>query len=558
MVGWACFVRDSPDRLDFPALLAFMESYAKGADTRKVTSGLELDNPISRLWEQLLLASAKEAVRRGIGSNEQIFIDRLQESLGARSTGFLGKLTFILKEADVKVKLPVQEDLISKYFSPEYFEKSRQETVSLLEAIAETDPSDAVPVDTPLLHLSAFWYGTGLMNMEFSAAVLAAEDSSSSVVRKIVGLAACLSSNDYGQLIAEAQTKIRTLKAENGLLSAFDGLLSVDAPMEFHGKPDSSTMPVIARALLHQSEWIVYLAANLAEHLLTPIDIAELVPRVLSESKGLGMAAAAHLAVHFLGKERARELIVARLKRQLNAGCQHLFSYVADIWIPELDVQANEILKPALFFGPRTAKAALKLAHACSEPHRKTLSPLLNEAYDYWLQHEGPYPTKGGVIPESPRGEILTLMIEVGAVGDDVLFEAAKDPRSEVSQPAKKALLLEFSMWEVARNELVRRLQSGEALDSLLRECLRTRIHFSEQDVQSIAELLESERPETRYAAADILDLQYLLPSMIEKWVGKLSNDSYQHLRDKGHERLTALHQSLSDEATVGAGVATS
>lgn len=558
LVGWACFVQANPDRLDFPALLAFMESYAESADTRKVTGGFELNDPVSQLWELLLLASTKEAVRRGIGSNEQIFIDRLQESLGTRSMGFLRVLTFILKEADVKVELPVQEDLFSKYFKSEYFEKSGQDTIALLEAIAEAPPSDTVPVNAPLLHLSAFWYGTGLMNMELSAAELAAKDSGGSDVRQIVCLAARLSSYDYGQLIAEAQTKIRTLKADDGLVRIFDGLLSVDAPMESHGNRDSSTRPMLARALLHPSEWIVYLAANLAERLLTVADIVELVPQVLSESKGLGMAAAAHLAIHFLGKERARELIVARLKRPLNAGCQHLFRYVADVWIPELDVQTNEILKPALFYGPRTAKAALKLAHACSEPHRKTLSPLLNEAYDYWLQHEGPYPNKGGVIPESPRGEILTLMIEVGAVGDDLLFEAAKDPRSEVSQLAKKALLLEFSMSEVARNELVRRLQSGEALDSLLRDCLRTRIPFSEQDVQSIAELLESERPQTRYAAADILDLQYLPPSVIEKWVGKLSSDSYQHLRDKGHERLTALHRSLSDEATVGADVATS
>lgn len=550
LVGWACFVRANPDRLDFPDLLAFMESYAESADIRKVTGGFLLNNPVSQLWEQLLLPSAKEAVRRGIGSNEQIFIDRLQESLGARSMGFFGELTFILQEAGVKVKLPVQEDLFSKYFSPEYLDKSRQDMIALLEAIAEGPSSGTAPVDAPLLHLSAFWYGTGLMNMEFSAVVLAAKGSGSSEVRQIVSLAARLSSYDYGQLIAEAQAKIHTLKADDGLVRTFDGLLSVDAPMEFHGKPDSNTGPVIARALLHPSEWVVYLAANLAEYLLTAADIAELVPQVLSESKGLGMAAAAHLAIHSLGKERARELIAARLKRPLNAGCQHLFRYLADVWIPELDVQVNEILKPALFFGPRTAKAALKLARACGEPHRKALSPLLKEAYDYWLENEDPYPTEGGVIPESPRGEILTLMIEVEAVGHDILFEAAKDPRSDVSQAATNALLTEFSMLEVARNELVRRVQSGEALDSLLRNCLRTRIPFSEQDVQSIAGLLESERPQTRDAAADVLDLQYLPPGEIDKWVKKLIVDSYQHLRDKGHERLAALKRESNGGAS--------
>lgn len=550
LVGWTCFVRGNPNQLDFPALLAFMESYAEGADTRKVTSGFELKSPVSQLWEQLLLPSAKEAVRRGIGSDEQIFIDRLQESLGARSMGFLGELTFILEEAGINVKIPGREDLFSKYFSPEYFEKSRQDMLALLEAIAEGPTSDTVPVDAPLLHLSAFWYGTGLMEMEVSAALLAAKDSGGSEVRQIVGLAARLSSYDYGQLIAEVQTKIRALKANDGLVKIFDGLLSVDAPVEFNGKPDSNTRPVLAWALLHPSKWIVYLAANLAEHLLTAADIAELVPQIFAESEGLGMAAAAHLAIYFLGKERARELMVARLKRPLNAGCQHLFSYLADVWIPELDVQAGEILQPALFFGPRTAKAALELARACSEPHRRALSPLLKETYNYWLQHEEPYPTEGGVIPESPRGDILTQLIEMGAASNDILFDAAKDPRSDISQPATNALLTEFSMSEVARNELVRRVHSGEAFDSLLRNCLRARIPFSEHNVQLILKLLESERPQTRYAAADVLDLRYLPSGEIEKWVEKLISDSYQHLRDKGHERLAAMSRSPSDGAS--------
>lgn len=302
--------------------------------------------------------------------------------------------------------------------------------------------------------------------------------------------------------------------------------------------------------MLHPSKWIVYLAANLAEHLLTAADIAETVPRVLAESEGLGTAAAAHLAIHFLGKEHARNLIVARLKRPLNSGCQYLFSYLADVWIPELDAQAGEILHPALIFGPRTAKAALQLVRACSEPHRRALSPLLKETYEYWVQHEEPYPTKGGAIPESPRGEILTLMVEVEAVSHDILFDAAQDPRHEVAQPAKNALLPQFSISEVARNELVRRLQRGETLDGLLRDCLRSRTHFSEHDVRLIVELLESERPQTRYTAADILDLQYLPRAEIEKWVEKLISDSYQHLRDRGHERLAAMNRLSADGAS--------
>jgi hypothetical protein len=549
LVGWVCFVRVNPELLVFAALLEFMASYAEGADNRTVSGGFVLYDPVSQLWEELVLSSAREAVLRGIGVEEQKFIDRVSGSLNAHSMGFLGDFSFILKEAGVSIKLPVQEDLISKYFSPDYFEQGRQDMRALFSAIGQDSPEYAALANAPLLHLSAFWYGTGLMKLEMSAATLAAKTSSGNEARQIVKLAARLSSYDYGQLLAEAQTKIGSLEGADGLTGSFDGLISVDAPIKWSGNPDSSARPLITKALLHPSNWIVYLAANLAEHLLNTADAAELVPQVLAESNGWGMAAAAELAVHFLGKDRARELIVERLKQPLNTGCQHLYKYLVEVWTPELDEQASEILRPALCFGPRTAKAALHLARACSEAHRNALIPMLRDVYDYWLKNEEPYPIETGTIPESPRGEILALLIEKSAVSQEGLFSAVKDPRSDVSEPAKNALLAAFSKSETARNELVRRIQRGETLDDLLRAALRSRAPFSGQDVQWIAGLLQSESPQTRSAAADILESQYLLPTEIRKWAEKLLHDPYQRLRDRGYERLAALKVKLNNEA---------
>lgn len=549
LVGWACFVRTNPEQLKFPDLLAFMASYAEGADTRTVSGGFELFSPVRQLWEELILSSAREAVRRGIGVEEQKFIDRVRDSLNAHSMGFLGDFSYILKEAGVNIKLPEQEDLISKYFNPEHFEQGRQDMRALLYAINENSPEHAEPTNAPLLHLSAFWYGTDMMKMEISAAALAANASGGIEARQIVKLAARLSSYDYGQLIAEVQAKIRALEELDGLAWRFDELLHVDAPVNWRGNPDSSVRPVIAKALLHPSEGIVILAANLAAHLLNAADAAELVPQVLAESNGIGTDAAGCLAVRFLGKERARELMVGRLKQPLNTGCQHLYKYLVKVWNPQLDDQAGEILKPALSFGPRTAKAALHLARACSEAHRNALIPLLKEAYDYWVRNEEPYPVQSGAIPESPRGEILTLLIEQSAVSQDDLFAAVKDTRSEVSEPAKNALQKELSESETARNELVRRIQTGETLDDLLRACLRARTPFNEQNIQSIARLLESESPQTRSAAADILEGQYLTHGEIRQWAEKLLDDPYQRLRDKGLERLAALKAAPREKA---------
>lgn len=184
-------------------------------------------------------------------------------------------------------------------------------------------------------------------------------------------------------------------------------------------------------------------------------------------------------------------------------------------------------------------------------PKRSVTMIRNTHAYDYWFKSEGPYPTQGGTIPDSPRGEILMLMIREQTARLDDLFAAAKDPRSEVSGPARNALLTQLSISEPARNEFVRRVQAGEVLDGLLEACLRARTPFSDKDVQSIAELLASARPQTRYAAAGILELQYLPLGEIRKWAEMLQSDPYQHLRDKGHERIEALKRAASGAANL-------
>ena len=174
-------------------------------------------------------------------------------------------------------------------------------------------------------------------------------------------------------------------------------------------------------------------------------------------------------------------------------------------------------------------------------PHRRVLGPLLKEAYNYWLKNEEPYPVGIGVIPESPRGEILELGIEQAVFSYDELFSAASDRRDDVSKPANKALLSAMSTSDAVRGDFCRRLQRGEALDGLLTASLRDRIAFSEHEIRSIAGLLESASRTTRYAASGVLELHYLSLDTILQLSERLTADSHQQLRDKGYERLTAL-----------------
>lgn len=545
LVGWACTIRSNPGLLDFARLSNFMDSYVERADTIRLNRGFNLNNPSRQLWEDVLLPAAKEAVRRGIGPDEQLFIARVKQSLGARSMGFVSELSYILKEAGVEVELSGYGSEISRFFSPEYFEEGRREMLWLLEAICPQGYKAPEPVEPPFLHLSAFWYGSGLMDMEISAATLATDAEGATGARALIALTAHLSTYNYRQLIAEAQTKITTLKAASGLMRSFEGLEAVDAPVHFHGDPPDEMVNVLTAGLLHRSRWIVYLAANLAEHYLTTAQAAELTPKVFAKAQDFGLAGAAHLALHFLGKDVARELIVQRLKEPLNQGCMHLFDYLIQVWDPSLELRADELLRRSLFHEPHTAEAALELVQACTAERRQALEPLLKQAYDHWLQHEDPYPTGGGVIPPSPRGKILKLMIEGQSVATNVLFTAACDVRSDVASAARSALVKLMVSSSDARKELVQRIAAGEPLQALLRESLGEKVAFDSDEVQSIVTLLASSHAEDRHGAIDILDLRYLDADQIRVWCEKLRSDTTQYIRDSAYEKLSALDQTL-------------
>jgi hypothetical protein len=306
LVGWACFVKLNPNLVDLGELIISMEIILLDSDTRTANGGFDLYRADGQLLDELLLSATQEAVRRELGVDEQDFIDWMKASIDTHSIGFIGEFTRILQSAGIDANFPGSEKLFSGFFDPERFEQMRKDDLELLNAILEEPPEQTELSDPPLLHLSAFWYGTELMKMEISALYDAAGDSGKSEAIEIIRMAARHFSYDYNQLIAETETEIRSAEDEHRL---WENLLCVDAPMVWNGKPDSNTKPAITKALLHPSRWIVFLATNLAEHLLTTEDIAELVPEVLSKSTSQGTAGAAYLAIKFLGDIKARELI---------------------------------------------------------------------------------------------------------------------------------------------------------------------------------------------------------------------------------------------------------
>lgn len=542
LIGWACYVLTSAERLDFTELMSFMDSYETEYEAYRAGSGFDLNNPVPRICEPLLIAATQEAVRRGMGDETRKFVNRVTDTLESRSSNCFFEISSLLEQAGIEVKLNKFRDPLAG-LDADFFEKSRNRMLTLMEAIGGNFAEQALPAAPPFLHLSAFLEGSGYMDLSLPDAALAASAAGSAEAREIVEIAARASAENYPQLVAEAHAKQKVLRSPEGLHRTFEGLATVDVSMSYGLARTADPKALLTKGLLHSADWIVFLSVNLAKHLLTAEEVEDVLPGILLAAEGIGATAGAHLGMHFLGKDRTRDLIVARLREPLNSGCQHLYSFLATIWTPDLEQRIVELLTPALCFGPRTAQAALEVARACDATHRKALAPLLREAYDHWLQNEAPYPNGKGVVPESPRGEILQMGLEQGIFSPEDLFLAVTDRRDGVSKPAREALVSEISKSEALRSSLVQRLLAGESLDNLLAACLRALVPFSESEVRSIAGLLGSASRATRQAATGVLELHYLPIDTILQLSDRLTSDLDQRLRDKGHERLATLRR---------------
>jgi hypothetical protein len=538
LVAWACVVRRRPVELNFSMLLDFWDVYLATSEKREINRGIDLFSPVRKLWEELLVAATREAVRRGLGLEEQKFIDRLKHSLGARSMGFVGEFSYIAKEAGIKLEVEAPTSVALQLFDRGYFETARREMLALLEALDCIHPDALVNAVPPFLQLSAFLHGTDLMTMDIPA-VVSVDGSSDVFARELINLAGRAVSEDYSLLISEVRAKIRQLK-DPEVLSIFAGVLAVDVAADWTNCSGSDVVRLVALGLRHPSEWVVQFVANFAEQNCSAEQIAELVPSAVYDADDLGLAACAYLATRFLSTEQARELFIGRLRQPLNSGCQYLYDSLSAIWDRNSDNEVGDLVKPGLVKGPRTANATLRLVRACGFEQRKLLSPMLKDAYKYWINVEKKNEVDSRVIPPSPREDILKVLIENGITTIEELFGAAQDERSDVAGVAREALLNVLSSSESVQLELVQRIDSGEKLHALLTSFLHARFALSDSVIQSVALLLEAPSEKVRDAAFAILTNRYLSPNETAKWCDKLKLDPYQQIRDRAHDCLSA------------------
>lgn len=217
------------------------------------------------------------------------------------------------------------------------------------------------------------------------------------------------------------------------------------------------------------------------------------------------------------------ELIFNRLKKPLKPGCQYLYKALARLDIT-LNEQLIEILKTGLLtYGPLTARAAAAIAGKYVLDNVE-IAELLQKSFDLWCTKEEPYPTKGGRVPESPRADILELLLKRNDFENLKLLKYVSDARSDVSKIASDALFQVLQAGELC-DEFLTEISSDKIPPKFLHTALNKNIVFTKSQINKIIGFLSQSRVELRLAAILILRSNYLSASEIDVLATSLLND---------------------------------
>jgi hypothetical protein len=406
-------------------------------------------------------------------------------------------------------------------------------------AVQNNETSSAAP--KPLLHISAFLRLTRFMEMPAYDISAWREPYDPDAVRETLRGIVDIVPIERGRLIAEmhgALGYVRSL-ADQDLFQLYHRLPEVDAPeIDWDSAAALNLDPAkLERALYHQSQWIVQLAAKLLANMVRGQALQVLATRLLANGERLTLWAGSALAV-LVKNPAGAQVLCTRLRQPLVAGCEHAFQALQKL-SPDPTADLFLAVQNGLLTGSaETAIAAAALVADWAKPGADELHDLLGRAYRHWQKHEEPYPTKGGTVPGSPREKILVALLSIQDASNELVFEYAADSRSDVSKIGRDTLLKRLEVSDDAREILVDGAATGTVSASLLSAALRAKIPFNAGQVRRISELLVAGEPKLRLAALDVLDEAYLPLDEVERLAKVRTADSNLEVREAAFWRI--------------------
>jgi hypothetical protein len=555
LVTWTCLVAAGADHYDYQELTDLVRQLPRLLQSGVKPSlfgGIRLGFTNRNVAETFVEAAVAEIVRRAPDVEGDALIAELMAAKERWSSGLSRRVKNMLVKAGRPCP-PVQDPLKHHrlFEQMERWDREYEQVTAIildhLTAGYAVPEADSLDPERPLFHWSGFLQATKFDETPSNEIWDWRKAHEEAATGAIIRTAAQLCDLDYEQLREEAALLLCAIRAApfESHRRTLAHKVEVDIPeIDYSGAaalaPDFDHLRAVLR---HPSEWMAVLAANIFENAADPTQLAECVRDLYATGRGTAL----HIASYFARKMDAAEAETAtrqRLLLPLAPGCHHLIDLLSELE-PTADGQLGDIIRHCLTGGyVRSSASAARLAARFGRGSGVAAQDLVR-AYDYWEEHEEPYPDKGGRVPETPRNAILEALSAMGHVDSDFLIRAARDRHFDVRKAAGDAVIERMRSDPGMRATLLRHVKSGSAPAGLLRDAIREGTSFSDHEKDEIAAFLESTEPRLRLAALELLRHD-------DEWLGRhrslvrtLCSDPEAEIREIAE---TLLHGTTSNE----------
>jgi hypothetical protein len=540
LAAWAGLLACGERYYDFDQMReAFQTIPRRGRRTLTPSLGgyVTLDRSSYKLMQAFALSAMTVVLTRSDSLEADKFLKDVFQNDSLQSWDTIRKADAILKKFGREFSLMnIPKEAVRnwpnfQFDGKSFFEMNDTAFTRMFQPLGSGSPK-GTPERAPLYELSAFMAQTGVWDMGASDIWAWRDTSMRDEEAVVIRAAGAVSGLNTEVLAADVDAFIAyiAVNRDEKRSSIFDQTVHVDVPPINWTKAAllNIDLATVERALHHRSDWLVRQAANLMLAVAPEDKLPNIVRRLLTNGTGTTLWAAANLA-HAIGGSVGRELLYERLNQRINAGCEHLFHALRENEVRLDDNLVRAASKGLLGPNAEVAVAAARLVLSLVDP--STILPVLEDAYAHWKKYEKPYPENGGVIPPSPRSEIVQALVQIRPLSDVELFEMSSDTRvRDVVAPVMRDRLSDD---EGFAKELIRKVSDLEISTRPLIDALRAKKPLQKQQVESIRALLGHPNAKVRFSALGILDETYLGDEEIRALASALRDDAEAEIRER-------------------------
>ncbi len=428
--------------------------------------------------------------------------------------------------------------LMDGFSSPEFIRSNARSAKGLCGALMVPSFTEGVNSNfsEPFLDLSAFLSASNYWKALLPDIIHWPDEAFHDSIKEVfkgVSLAGGISRKGLHHDAAELLETISSRDDVDSQMAIFNRTVYVDIEPDWdsvqHADLDSKK---IEEAMYCGRQWITWLAGNLLINLHDKGAIGGLIRRLLENGKYTTLLITSYMISDLKNNDEIRSIIIDRLKGELIPGCQFLYAPLAKA-ITAFDQDVMDAVSKGLFkSGPVTATEAAKLAGKFANSENDQLYTTLTDAYTFWIENEEPYPAESGVVPDSPREELLTIILKMKKPSDNDLMGYLSDPRRDIRGVAEKHLAYYIVEDTLLREKLIN-ATGLEVIDPVyLAKTIKNNIDFCSEQVDAICEMINHHNLKVRRAAFNILYTDHVSEEVLTRWLKIAMKDADNEIRE--------------------------